>query len=51
MAVTELISKVFLPISLAIIMLGMGMTLIPDDFKRIFKMIPCREMIVVIDSF
>lgn len=37
MAVTELISKVFLPISLAIIMLGMGMTLIPDDFKRIFK--------------
>jgi BASS family bile acid:Na+ symporter len=37
MAVTELISKVFLPISLAIIMLGMGMTLILDDFKRIFK--------------
>ncbi|WP_026775669.1 bile acid:sodium symporter family protein [Polaribacter sp. Hel_I_88] len=37
MTATELISKVFLPISLAIIMLGMGMTLIPDDFKRIFK--------------
>jgi BASS family bile acid:Na+ symporter len=37
MTATELISKIFLPISLAIIMLGMGMTLIPDDFKRIFK--------------
>lgn len=33
----ELLSKVFLPISLAIIMLGMGMTLIPADFTRIFK--------------
>lgn len=37
MTAAELISKIFLPISLAIIMLGMGMTLIPDDFKRIFK--------------
>lgn len=37
MSATELISKVFLPISLAIIMLGMGMTLIPKDFTRIFK--------------
>ena len=37
MTVAELISKVFLPISLAIIMLGMGMTLILNDFKRIFK--------------
>ncbi|MFY9243228.1 MAG: bile acid:sodium symporter family protein [Polaribacter sp.] len=37
MDTAELISKVFLPLSLAIIMLGMGMTLIPDDFKRIFK--------------
>lgn len=33
----ELISKVFLPLSLAIIMLGMGMTLIPPDFTRIIK--------------
>ena len=37
MTAAEIISKVFLPISLAIIMLGMGMTLIPDDFKRILK--------------
>lgn len=37
MTITELISKVFLPISLAIIMLGMGMTLIPTDFTRIIK--------------
>ncbi len=35
--ITTLLSKVFLPLSLAIIMLGMGMTLIPDDFKRIIK--------------
>lgn len=33
----EIISKVFLPLSLAIIMLGMGMTLIPADFTRIIK--------------
>ena len=37
MTAAEIISKVFLPISLAIIMLGMGMTLIPDDFKRVLK--------------
>jgi BASS family bile acid:Na+ symporter len=37
MTVVELISKVFLPLSLAIIMLGMGMTLIPADFTRIIK--------------
>lgn len=37
MDTTELISKIFLPLSLAIIMLGMGMTLVPIDFKRIFK--------------
>ncbi|WP_411030439.1 bile acid:sodium symporter family protein [Spongiimicrobium sp. 3-5] len=37
MNVAELLSKVFLPLSLAIIMLGMGMTLIPDDFTRIIK--------------
>jgi BASS family bile acid:Na+ symporter len=37
MDAAALISKIFLPISLAIIMLGMGMTLVPDDFKRIFK--------------
>jgi len=37
MTVAEIISKIFLPISLAIIMLGMGMTLIPHDFTRILK--------------
>ena len=37
MNAAELISKVFLPLSLAIIMLGMGMTLIPADFTRIVK--------------
>jgi BASS family bile acid:Na+ symporter len=33
----QLISQVFLPLSLAVIMLGMGMTLIPNDFTRILK--------------
>ena len=37
MSVAEIISKIFLPISLAIIMLGMGMTLVLNDFTRIFK--------------
>jgi BASS family bile acid:Na+ symporter len=37
MTTAELISNIFLPLSLAIIMLGMGMTLIPADFTRIFK--------------
>ena len=37
MTAVDLISKVFLPLSLAIIMLGMGMTLIPNDFTRIIK--------------
>lgn len=37
MTIAELISRVFLPLSLAIIMLGMGMTLIPSDFTRIVK--------------
>lgn len=37
MNAAELISKVFLPLSLAIIMLGMGMTLIIADFTRIIK--------------
>ena len=37
MTVAEIISKIFLPISLAIIMLGMGMTLVLNDFTRIFK--------------
>lgn len=36
MDMTQIIGKIFLPISLAIIMLGMGMTLVPNDFKRIF---------------
>ncbi len=37
MTTAELISNIFLPVSLAIIMLGMGMTLIPADFTRIIK--------------
>lgn len=37
MTTAEIIGKIFLPLSLAIIMLGMGMTLIPKDFSRIFK--------------
>lgn len=37
MTATELISQILLPLSLAIIMLGMGMTLIPSDFTRIVK--------------
>lgn len=37
MTAADFIAKVFLPISLAIIMLGMGMSLVPADFKRIFK--------------
>jgi BASS family bile acid:Na+ symporter len=37
MTAAELIGKVFLPVSLAIIMLGMGMSLIPADFTRIIK--------------
>ena len=37
MTTAEIISKVFLPLSLAIIMLGMGMTLVSSDFTRILK--------------
>lgn len=37
MTAPEIISKIFLPLALAIIMLGMGMTLIPADFTRILK--------------
>lgn len=37
MTAAELIGQVFLPISLAIIMLGMGMTLIITDFTRVIK--------------
>jgi BASS family bile acid:Na+ symporter len=37
MTIEEIIRKVFLPLSLAIIMLGMGMTLVPKDFTRIIK--------------
>jgi BASS family bile acid:Na+ symporter len=35
--ITVLLTKVLLPLSLAIIMLGMGMTLEPADFSRIVK--------------
>jgi len=37
MTAVELISKVFLPLALVIIMLGMGMTLIITDFTRVIK--------------
>ncbi|MGK7391745.1 MAG: bile acid:sodium symporter family protein [Candidatus Cyclobacteriaceae bacterium M2_1C_046] len=33
----SVLTSVVLPVSLAIIMFGMGLSLIPDDFKRIFK--------------
>lgn len=35
--ISLILTKVLLPLSLGIIMLGMGMTLIPADFTRIFK--------------
>ena len=35
--ITTLLTKVLLPLSLGIIMLGMGMTLVPKDFTRITK--------------
>ena len=37
MIYTEILTKVFFPIALAIIMLGMGMNLVPKDFIRIVK--------------
>lgn len=37
MTIAEIIGQVFLPLSLAIIMLGMGMSLVPADFTRIVK--------------
>jgi len=37
LTVAETLSKVLLPLSLAIIMLGMGMTLAPNDFTRIIR--------------
>ncbi len=37
MTIAEILSKICLPLALAIIMLGMGMTLIPNDFTRIIK--------------
>ena len=37
MILTELLSKVILPSSLAIIMFGMGMTLVLEDFTRVVK--------------
>jgi BASS family bile acid:Na+ symporter len=37
MIIANIISHVFLPVSLAFIMLGMGMTLVLEDFTLIFK--------------
>ncbi len=37
MTAAELIGEILLPISLAIIMLGMGMALVPHDFTRIVR--------------
>ncbi|MEM8524787.1 MAG: bile acid:sodium symporter family protein [Bacteroidota bacterium] len=34
---SSLLTSVILPVSLAIIMLGMGLTLVVDDFKRVFQ--------------
>jgi BASS family bile acid:Na+ symporter len=50
MTAAEMTSEVFLPISLAIIMLGMGMTLIPADFTRIIKF-PKAIFIGLINQF
>ncbi len=50
MTIAEITSKVFLPFSLAIIMLGMGMTLIPTDFTRIIKF-PKAILIGLINQF
>jgi BASS family bile acid:Na+ symporter len=36
MDITMIIGQIFLPISLAIIMLGMGLSLVTDDFVRLF---------------
>jgi BASS family bile acid:Na+ symporter len=37
LTVAELLSKVFFPVALGTIMLGMGMNLLPNDFTRIIK--------------
>lgn len=37
MTIADTLSKVFLPVTLAFIMLGMGMTLIPSDFTAVIK--------------
>ncbi|MEX0812297.1 MAG: bile acid:sodium symporter family protein [Chitinophagales bacterium] len=34
---TNIITQVFLPLALFIIMLGMGLTLVPNDFKRVLR--------------
>ncbi|MDC3040565.1 bile acid:sodium symporter family protein, partial [Flavobacteriaceae bacterium] len=36
MDATTIITQIFLPISLAIIMFGMGLTLVVNDFTRLF---------------
>ena len=36
MDITTIITQIFLPISLAIIMFGMGLTLVVADFGRLF---------------
>ena len=36
MDITTIIGQIFLPVSLAIIMFGMGLTLVIGDFVRIF---------------
>ena len=35
MDATTIITKIFLPVSLAIIMFGMGLTLVVNDFTRL----------------
>ena len=34
---SSFLSSVVLPLSLAIIMLGMGLSLVPEDFQRVIK--------------
>ena len=36
MDATTIITQIFLPVSLAIIMFGMGLTLVVSDFGRLF---------------
>ena len=49
MDVTTIITQIFLPISLAIIMFGMGLTLVVNDFTRLFTY-PRKLLLVYVIS-